>query len=75
MTHAQVLDCVHRLLFDIGFGALSAIIVLGAYPMEIAGRSAAYLGSLLVSSKVQGNVRTACFGVCHLFSGALILRL
>jgi hypothetical protein len=31
MTHAQFLDCVHRLLFDIGFGAVGAIIVVGAY--------------------------------------------
>ena len=31
MTHAQFLDCVHRLLFDIGPGALGAITLVGAY--------------------------------------------
>ena len=31
MTHAQFLDCDHRLLFDIGFGAFGAILVVGAY--------------------------------------------
>ena len=31
MTHAEFLDCVHRLLFDIGFGAFGAILVVGAY--------------------------------------------
>ena len=31
MTHAQFLDCVHRLLFDVGFGAFGAILVVGAY--------------------------------------------
>ena len=31
MTHVQFLGCVHRLLFDVGFGALGAIIIVGAY--------------------------------------------
>jgi len=31
MTHTQFLNCVHRLLFDIGFGAVGAILVVGAY--------------------------------------------
>ena len=31
MTHAQFLDWVHQLLIGMGFGALGAIIVVGAY--------------------------------------------
>jgi hypothetical protein len=31
MTHAQFLNCVHRLLFDVCFGALGAILIIGAY--------------------------------------------
>lgn len=31
MTHAQFLDCVHRLFFDTGFGTIGAIFIVGAF--------------------------------------------